>query len=151
MALIAATTLQPGDYYAINTSPAVFATLKDAAGVPLQMTHLPDLQAQVGENVIGRSGGAVSLAIGMADIFSRLPGMRGLMAYWYHFAIMFEALFILTTIDAGTRVARFALAGVRRAGLQTVRAARLAAGLAHLDRRSSAWRGATSSGPAAST
>jgi carbon starvation protein len=73
------------------------------------MTHLQDLQSQVGENVIGRSGGAVSLAIGMADIFSRLPGMRGLMAYWYHFAIMFEALFILTTIDAGTRVARFAL------------------------------------------
>ncbi len=109
MALVAATTLQPGDYYAINTSPAVFATLKDAAGVPLQMTHLQDLQSQVGENVIGRSGGAVSLAIGMADIFSRLPGMRGLMAYWYHFAIMFEALFILTTIDAGTRVARFAL------------------------------------------
>ena len=109
MALVAATTLQPGDYYAINTSPAVFATLKDAAGAPLQMTHLQDLQSQVGENVIGRSGGAVSLAIGMADIFSRLPGMRGLMAYWYHFAIMFEALFILTTIDAGTRVARFAL------------------------------------------
>ena len=59
--------------------------------------------------MVGRSGGAVSLAIGMADIFSRLPGMRGLMDYWYHFAIMFEALFILTTIDAGTRVARFAL------------------------------------------
>ena len=64
---------------------------------------------QVGENVVGRPGGAVSLAVGMADIFSSLPGMRGLMAYWYHFAIMFEALFILTTIDSGTRVARFAL------------------------------------------
>jgi carbon starvation protein len=59
--------------------------------------------------VAGRPGGAVSLAVGMADIFSKLPGMRGLMAYWYHFAIMFEALFILTTIDAGTRVARFVL------------------------------------------
>ena len=109
MALIAATALHPGDYYAINTPPAVFQTLKDAAGAPLQMVHLPDLTGQVGENVVGRTGGAVSLAIGMADIFSRLPGMRGLMAYWYHFAIMFEALFILTTIDAGTRVARFAL------------------------------------------
>jgi carbon starvation protein len=69
--------------------------------------NLPDLQTQVGEVVAGRTGGAVSLAVGMADIFSRLPGMRGLMAYWYHFAIMFEALFILTTIDAGTRVGRF--------------------------------------------
>jgi len=57
--------------------------------------------------VAGRPGGAVSLAVGMAQIFSGLPGMRGLMAYWYHFAIMFEALFILTTIDAGTRIARY--------------------------------------------
>jgi carbon starvation protein len=109
MALVAATALHPGDYYAINTPPAVYQTLRDTSGAPLAMTNLPDLQAQVGENVIGRTGGAVSLAVGMADIFSRLPGMRGLMAYWYHFAIMFEALFILTTIDAGTRVARFAL------------------------------------------
>src|SRR5262245_48197286 len=103
MAMTAATALHPGDYFAINTSPAVFSTL----GLP--MVNLPDLQAQVGENVVGRPGGAVSLAIGMADIFSKIPGMRGLMAYWYHFAIMFEALFILTTIDAGTRVARFVL------------------------------------------
>ena len=101
MALIAASSLHPGDYFAINTSPAVFATL----GMP--MVNLPDLQAQVGENVIGRTGGAVSLAVGMAQIFASMPGMRGLMAYWYHFAIMFEALFILTTIDSGTRVARF--------------------------------------------
>ena len=103
MAMTAATALHPGDYYAINTAPAVFSTLG------LSTVHLQDLQVQVGENVIGRPGGAVSLAIGMADIFSKLPGMRGLMAYWYHFAIMFEALFILTTIDAGTRVARFVL------------------------------------------
>ena len=101
MALIAATALHPGDYYAINTSPAVFQTLG------LSTVNLPDLERQVGEVVTGRPGGAVSLAVGMADIFSRLPGMRGLMAYWYHFAIMFEALFILTTIDAGTRVGRF--------------------------------------------
>jgi carbon starvation protein len=109
MALVAATSLHPGDYYAINTSPAVYQTIRDTAGAPLSMVHLEDLQSQVGETVINRPGGGVSLAIGMADIFSRLPGMRGLMAYWYHFAIMFEALFILTTIDAGTRVARFAL------------------------------------------
>jgi carbon starvation protein len=61
----------------------------------------------VGENVVGRPGGAVSLAVGMAQVFSGLPGMRQFMDYWYHFAIMFEALFILTTVDAGTRVGRF--------------------------------------------
>jgi carbon starvation protein len=69
--------------------------------------NLPSLQQAVGENVAGRPGGAVSLAVGIAQMFSGLPGMRGLMDYWYHFAIMFEALFILTTIDTGTRVARF--------------------------------------------
>ena len=101
MALIAASALHPGDYFAINTSTAVFSHL----GIP--MVNLVDLQSQVGEVVVARPGGAVSLAIGMANIFSGLPGMRGLMAYWYHFAIMFEALFILTTIDSGTRVGRF--------------------------------------------
>jgi carbon starvation protein len=109
MALVAAASLAPGDYYAINTPAAVYATLEDASGAPMQMVNLPELEKAVGETVVARPGGAVSLAIGMADIFSRLPGMRGLLAYWYHFAIMFEALFILTTIDAGTRVARFAL------------------------------------------
>ena len=91
----------PGDYFAINTSPAVFANL----GIPV--VNLPALESAVGESVAGRPGGAVSLAVGIAQIFSALPGMRGLMDYWYHFAIMFEALFILTTIDTGTRVARF--------------------------------------------
>jgi carbon starvation protein len=101
IALIAATAMFPGDYFAINTAPATFASL----GIPV--VHLPELEAAVGESVAGRPGGAVSLAVGIAQIFSGLPGMRGLMDYWYHFAIMFEALFILTTIDAGTRVARF--------------------------------------------
>jgi carbon starvation protein len=100
MALIAATALHPGDYFAINTTGPVFANLH------IPVVNLPDLQAAVGENVTARPGGAVSLAVGMAQIFAALPGMKGLMAYWYHFAIMFEALFILTTVDSGTRVGR---------------------------------------------
>jgi carbon starvation protein len=101
VALIAATAMFPGDYFAINTPPGVFAHL----GIPA--VNLPVLESAVGESVAGRTGGAVSLAVGIAQIFSGLPGMRGLMDYWYHFAVMFEALFILTTIDTGTRVARF--------------------------------------------
>ncbi len=103
VAIITAASLNPSDYYAINTSPEVFA------GLGMTVVNLPELQSQVGEIVAGRPGGAVSLAVGMAQIFSGLPGMRGLMAYWYHFAIMFEAVFILTTIDSGTRVGRFLL------------------------------------------
>jgi carbon starvation protein len=101
IALIAACSLHPGDYFAINLAPDKFAALGIA---PVNITAL---SAEVGENVVGRPGGAVSLAVGFAQIFSGLPGLRGLMSYWYHFAIMFEALFILTTIDAGTRIARF--------------------------------------------
>ena len=101
MALIAATSLFPGDYFAINTTPAVFATLN------MQTLDLANLSQMVGENVAGRPGGAVSLAVGMAYIFAKLPGLGHLMSFWYHFCIMFEALFILTTIDAGTRVGRY--------------------------------------------
>ncbi|MGH7496576.1 MAG: carbon starvation CstA family protein [bacterium] len=100
-ALIASASLFPADYFAINVPVEKFAQLG------LNVVNLPELERQVGEAVAGRTGGAVSLAVGMAQIFTALPGMQGLMAYWYHFAIMFEALFILTTIDTGTRVARF--------------------------------------------
>lgn len=103
MALIAATVLPPGDYFAINTAPAVFARLG------LSTIHMNELSRLVGENIVGRPGGAVSLAVGMAYIFGNIPGLKTLMSYWYHFAIMFEALFILTTIDAGTRVGRYIL------------------------------------------
>ncbi|MCX5867452.1 MAG: carbon starvation protein A [Proteobacteria bacterium] len=103
MALIAAAVLQPGDYFAINTAPQVFEKL----GLPI--VNLPELSGLVGENIAGRPGGAVSLAVGMAYIFGSIPGLQTLMSYWYHFAIMFEALFILTTIDAGTRVGRYIL------------------------------------------
>ena len=103
MALISAVVLIPGDYFAINTAPAVFAKLNIPA---VDIKHLSEL---VGMDVAGRPGGAVSLAVGMASIFSGINGMGHLMNYWYQFIIMFEALFILTTIDAGTRVARYIL------------------------------------------
>jgi carbon starvation protein len=105
IALIAATILIPGDYFSINThlSPEQLAQM----GFPIG--RIKELSQLVGVEVAGRPGGAVSLAVGMASIFSALPGMKHLMSYWYNFAILFEALFILTTIDTGTRVARFVL------------------------------------------
>ena len=108
MALIAAAAMPPGDYFAINVAPAAYAAMT-FQGEALAPVNLGVIEAAIGETVVGRTGGAVSLAVGMAYIFSSLPGMSGLVAYWYHFAIMFEALFILTTIDAGTRVGRFLL------------------------------------------
>src|ERR1700674_2559458 len=103
LALIAACSLAPGDYFAINTTPAVFSHLG------LSTVNLDMFSREVGEKLAGRTGGAVSLAVGMAQIFKGLPGMATLMGYWYHYAIMFEALFILTTVDTGTRVARYVL------------------------------------------
>jgi carbon starvation protein len=103
MALIAACVLIPADYFAINAAPAAFAKMG------ISTVNLPDLAVQVGEKIQGRPGGAVSLAVGMAYVFSAVPFMKGLMAYWYHFAIMFEAVFILTAVDTGTRVGRFML------------------------------------------
>ena len=103
LSLIAACSLFPGDYFAINVPPDAFAKLG------MHSVNLNMFSAEVGENLAGRTGGAVSLAVGMAQIFRGLPGMSRLMGYWYHYAIMFEALFILTTIDTGTRVARYVL------------------------------------------
>jgi carbon starvation protein len=103
IALIAACLLMPGDYLAINTH--LSETSLEALGFPT--AHIAELSRLVEVDVAGRPGGAVSLAVGMASIFAGLPGMSGLMAYWYQFALLFEALFILTTIDAGTRVARY--------------------------------------------
>jgi carbon starvation protein len=103
MALIAASVLIPGDYLAINT----MLSPEKLADMGFSTSRIAELSRLVEVDVAGRPGGAVSLAVGMASIFSALPGMAGLMAYWYQFALVFEALFILTTIDTGTRVARY--------------------------------------------
>lgn len=103
MALIAATALPTADYFAINSLPDVFAKLN------LIPQDLGMLESLVGETLAGRPGGSVSLAVGMTYVFHNLPGASTLMSYWYHFCIMFEALFILTTIDSGTRIGRYLL------------------------------------------
>jgi carbon starvation protein len=101
MALTAACALMPGDYFAINVSPEVFAKLG------MHTDKLAEFSKLIQEDLAGRTGGAVCMAVGMAQIFADLPGMKKLLAFWYHFLIMFEALFILTTIDAGSRVLRY--------------------------------------------
>jgi carbon starvation protein len=101
MALLAATVLPTSDYFAINSLPEVFAKLH------LTPVDLPQLSSMVGENLAGRPGGSVSLAVGMTYVFQKIPWLKHLMGYWYHFCIMFEALFILTTIDSGTRIGRY--------------------------------------------
>ena len=101
IALVAACALHPADYFAINTSPQVFATLG------MTPVNLASLSERVGETLAGRPGGAVSLAVGMAQVFSSLPFLGGLMSFWYHFVIMFEAMFVMTLIDTGTRVTRY--------------------------------------------
>src|ERR1700687_6074276 len=103
LALIAACSMTPGAYFAITCAPDVFAKLG------MHTVNLDMFSREVGEKLAGRSGGAVSLAVGMAQIFRGLPGMARLMGYWYHYVLMFEALFILTTVDTGTRVARYVL------------------------------------------
>jgi carbon starvation protein len=110
LALIAATSLFPLDYFQINVDAEKFQkVLPQLQAMGFTESNIDVLAAEVNEKITGRPGGAVSLAVGMAQIFSAIPGLKSLMSYWYHFAIMFEALFILTTIDAGTRIARFIL------------------------------------------
>ncbi|HUO98674.1 MAG TPA: carbon starvation protein A [Rhizomicrobium sp.] len=101
MALVAATALHPEDYFAINAAPAAFAKLA------MKTVELPQLTQEIGLDLAGRTGGAVTLAVGMTKIFTGLPWFRTLAAYFFQFAVMFEAVFILTAVDAGTRIARY--------------------------------------------
>jgi carbon starvation protein len=115
MAMIAACTLDPGVYFAINgpavivgNSPEAVVATVTSWGFPVTADQMSTLAKDIGERTMfGRAGGAPTLAVGMALVFSKAIGGKALMALWYHFAIMFEALFILTTVDAGTRVGRF--------------------------------------------
>jgi carbon starvation protein len=122
MALIAACVLTPGLYFAINAPVAALGTTAESAataiaqwGFTVTPAEIHAIASQVGEEtMLSRTGGAPSLAVGMANIFAQVLGGSGAMALWYHFAIMFEALFILTTLDAGTRVGRFMLQDLGR-------------------------------------
>jgi carbon starvation protein len=115
MATIAACVLQPGVYFAINSPAGIVGAAPDAAattisnwGFSVSAAEMQSLAQMVGEQTLfNRTGGAPAFAVGMAHIFANTLGGQALMAIWYHFAIMFEALFILTVLDAGTRVARF--------------------------------------------
>ncbi len=108
LALIAASCLNPEDYFKINVDLAKQPQFEDRfVQLSTGPSELGHFEEATGEQLRGRSGGAVSLAVGMAKIFSDIPGFEKLISFWYHFAIMFEALFILTTVDTGTRIARF--------------------------------------------
>jgi carbon starvation protein len=112
MAMIAACVLQPGEYFAINTkgAPTEVVSKISAAGFPVTEAGMEKLASDLGEKTMfNRAGGAPTFAVGMAHMFSRVTSNPTALALWYHFAIMFEALFILTTLDAGTRVGRFLL------------------------------------------
>lgn len=110
MALIAACAMPPGEYFAINMKgqPAAVVQQVNSLGFAITEQQMSDLAANMGENtMVGRTGGAPTFAVGMANMFASALGSKAALSLWYHFAIMFEALFILTTIDAGTRVGRF--------------------------------------------
>jgi carbon starvation protein len=122
MAMVAACVMQPGVYFAVNSPAGVVGATPAAAvakiaswGFPVSVVQMSNLAHSVGEQTLFyRTGGAPSLALGMAHIFAQTGGGQALIAFWYHFAIMFEALFILTIIDAGTRVGRFMLQDLLR-------------------------------------
>lgn len=101
MALVAATALHPADYFAINSSPATFATLG------MNVVDLPYLAKEIGLDLYGRTGGAVTLAVGMSYIFTKVSWFSSLASYFFQFVVMFEAVFILTAVDSGTRVSRY--------------------------------------------
>ncbi|WP_186367427.1 carbon starvation CstA family protein [Yersinia aldovae] len=103
MALIAATSLHPADYFAINSSAEAWSSLG------MDVVNLPKLSEEIGLDLYGRTGGAVTLAVGMTDIFIRVPWFSSMAAYFFQFVVMFEAVFILTAVDSGTRVARYLL------------------------------------------
>jgi carbon starvation protein len=117
MAMVAACVMEPGIYFAVNSPAGVVGATPTAAvatisswGFPVTVAQMTELARQVGEETLfARTGGAPSLALGMAHVFSQSLGGAAVLGFWYHFAIMFEALFILTVIDAGTRVGRFML------------------------------------------
>ncbi|MEP6956742.1 MAG: carbon starvation CstA 5TM domain-containing protein, partial [Chthoniobacterales bacterium] len=112
MAMVAACVLEPGQYFAINSkgAPSAIVARISAAGFPVTEAGMQQLAATLGESTMfGRAGGAPTFAVGMAHMFSQVFASPTALALWYHFAIMFEALFILTTLDAGTRVGRFLL------------------------------------------
>jgi carbon starvation protein len=131
MALIAACAMEPGQYFAINmagTAEAVTAKVT-ALGFPVTTTEMQVLAESVGEKtMVGRTGGAPTFAVGMAHMFAGVIGSKAALALWYHFAIMFEALFILTTIDAGTRVGRFLVQDLLGAAYEPLRDTRSAIG-----------------------
>jgi carbon starvation protein len=122
MALVAASVIEPGVYFAMNSPAAVLGTTPETAAAAISQWGFvvtPEMLRQTAQDVgeatiISRTGGAPTLAVGMAYIFSEMVGGKALMAFWYHFAILFEALFILTAVDAGTRVGRFMLQDLLR-------------------------------------
>jgi len=117
MALVAASIIEPGIYFTMNSPGAQIGTTAESAaakvtewGFPVTPQQIEETARDVGEHtIISRAGGAPTLAVGMAHIFSSVIGGKAMMAFWYHFAILFEALFILTAVDAGTRAGRFML------------------------------------------
>jgi carbon starvation protein len=117
MAVVAASVMAPGVYFSVNSPAGIVGASPEAAartisswGFPVEASRMQELAAEVGEETLfNRTGGAPSFALGMAHIFARAGGGRAALGIWYHFAIMFEALFILTILDAGTRVGRFML------------------------------------------